>query len=62
MKKKKYAALAVDNYNEAATGIASEKTHLEVKGLDMVRRDWSHLTWNVCEKVLNILMNSGDLG
>ena len=35
-----------------------EKCKLEVKGLDMVRRDWSNLTKKVSESVLNILMYS----
>lgn len=35
LKKKKYAALVVENF-----GTPDQKTSVELKGLDMVRRDW----------------------
>ena len=39
LKKKKYAALVVENF-----GTADEKITTELKGLDMVRRDWCPLS------------------
>lgn len=46
LKKKKYAGLMVINYNDVMKRSAKyvENCKLEVKGLDMVRRDWSNLT------------------
>lgn len=44
LKKKKYAALVVD---ENANGVTS--THIETKGLDMVRRDWCGLSVEVSQ-------------
>eukprot|EP00796_Vickermania_ingenoplastis_P007558 gene7559-5331_t len=51
LKKKKYAALAVEDW----TG--EGKTYKrEVKGLDMVRRDWCPLSKKVCDAVLNRIL------
>lgn len=63
LKKKKYAGLMVVNYNEIMISqkIIEEQTKLEVKGLDLVRRDWSKITKEVSEKVLDILMTTGDI-
>lgn len=64
LKKKKYAALSVTNYMQIAQSQSSdikEQLKLEIKGLDMIRRDWSKLTKDVSHFVLNILMESGDL-
>lgn len=63
LKKKKYAGLAVTNYMEN-TGLSSEvkeETKLEIKGMDMIRRDWSNITKIICRETLNILMTNGDL-
>lgn len=46
LKKKKYAALRIEN----------GKLKREVKGLDMVRRDWCDLSRNICGKVLDIIL------
>lgn len=48
LKKKKYAALKVENF-----GSADEKLVSEIKGLDMVRRDWCKLSKDVGTYVLN---------
>lgn len=46
LRKKKYAGLMVVNYNDVMKRNVKfeEICKLEVKGLDMVRRDWSELT------------------
>ena len=63
LKKKKYAGLAVTNYMQVAQTLdaVAEETKLEIKGMDLVRRDWSLITKEVCRETLNILMDSGDL-
>jgi DNA polymerase alpha subunit A len=64
LKKKKYAGIAVTNYMQIAQSSnddIKEQTKLEIKGMDMIRRDWSKLTKDVCYVVLNIIMASGDL-
>lgn len=64
LKKKKYAGLKLLNFMEIAksTSQIEEKFKLEIKGLDVIRRDWSKVTRDVSNVVLNILMESGDLG
>ena len=47
LKKKKYAALKVENW-----GTPDEKVVTELKGLDMVRRDWCQLSKGVGNFVL----------
>jgi DNA polymerase alpha subunit A len=47
LKKKKYAALIIENH-----GTPDEKITTELKGLDMVRRDWCPLSKNVGNFVL----------
>eukprot|EP00835_Amoeboradix_gromovi_P004687 NODE_381_length_9671_cov_0.208838.p1 type:complete len:1268 gc:universal NODE_381_length_9671_cov_0.208838:3521-7324(+) len=49
LKKKKYAALVYNEYNHSV--------EQEIKGLDMVRRDWCGLTKTVCHYILNELMS-----
>ena len=63
LKKKKYAGLLVVNFSEILLSKKNveEQTKLEVKGLDLVRRDWSKLTKEVSEKVLDILMTTGEI-
>lgn len=63
LKKKKYAGLMVTNFSNIfkSTSAVEERTKLEVKGLDLVRRDWSQITKQVSTQVLNILMDKGDL-
>ena len=61
LKKKKYAGLMILNFNEI---VKSRKTipevqKMEIKGLDLVRRDWSKLTKDVSRKVLDIIMHTG---
>lgn len=59
LKKKKYAGLMISNYQDVMKKGSRflESTALEVKGLDMVRSDWSELTKEVSTKVLDILMH-----
>lgn len=52
MKKKKYAALVVENY-----GTPNEKITTELKGLDMVRRDWCPLSKSVGNFVLKEILS-----
>lgn len=52
LKKKKYAALTIENY-----GTKDEKVTQEIKGLDMVRRDWCPLSKTVGQKVLNEILS-----
>ena len=55
LKKKKYAALVVNE--DPRTGAVS--LHKETKGLDMVRRDWCPLSKRTGARVLDFLL-SGD--
>ena len=52
LKKKKYAALVVENY-----GTPDEKITTELKGLDMVRRDWCPLSKDVGNFVLKEILS-----
>jgi DNA polymerase alpha subunit A len=52
LKKKKYAALSL-----AAPYTDETKVHVEMKGLDLVRRDWCVLTRKMGVEVLNFLFN-----
>ena len=52
LKKKKYAALVVENF-----GTPDEKITTELKGLDMVRRDWCPLSKNVGNFVLKEILS-----
>ena len=52
LKKKKYAALNVVNW-----GSRDEQIVKEVKGLDMVRRDWCQLSKSVGNKVLEEILS-----
>ena len=52
LKKKKYAALNVVNW-----GTKDEQVVKEVKGLDMVRRDWCSLSKSVGNKVLEEILS-----
>ena len=62
LKKKKYAGIALKNFVEIGQGRTQEEVlHMEVKGLDLVRRDWSGVTRLVSEKVLSIMLDTGDL-
>lgn len=56
LKKKKYAALVIENY-----GTKDEKITREIKGLDMVRRDWCPLSKAVSEKVLSEILSGKQL-
>lgn len=52
LKKKKYAALNIMNF-----GTKDEQVVKEVKGLDMVRRDWCQLSKSVGNKVLEEILS-----
>jgi DNA polymerase alpha subunit A len=52
LKKKKYAALIIEN-----AGTPDEKTVTEIKGLDMVRRDWCPLSKTVGNFVLSEILS-----
>jgi len=52
LKKKKYAALVVENF-----GTPDEKITTELKGLDMVRRDWCPLSKKVGNFVLTQILS-----
>lgn len=53
LKKKKYAALSVQNWEAGGTNVKKE-----VKGLDMVRRDWCPLARKTSDSVLNRILNA----
>ncbi|EPY29168.1 DNA polymerase alpha subunit A [Strigomonas culicis] len=53
LKKKKYAALSVVDWQGEGTVIKKE-----IKGLDMVRRDWCPLSKKVCDAVLNRVLSA----
>ena len=64
-KKKKYAAMVVDNYEELLSNVENWKNlhpteKLEIKGLDMVRRDWSGLTKTTGTEILRQVLMKGD--
>jgi len=52
LKKKKYAALIIEN-----AGTPEEKITTELKGLDMVRRDWCPLSKSVGNFVLSEILS-----
>jgi len=52
MKKKKYAAIKIDDF--AGEG---KKLSKEIKGLDMVRRDWCILSKEVGNRVLDEILS-----
>jgi DNA polymerase alpha subunit A len=55
LKKKKYAALKVEDFNGEGKVIVKE-----IKGLDMVRRDWCNLSKEVGNKVLDEILSGKD--
>ena len=52
LKKKKYAAITLENWNSP-----NPKEVKEVKGLDMVRRDWCPLSKNVGNFILDLILS-----
>ncbi|EGR30826.1 hypothetical protein IMG5_122980 [Ichthyophthirius multifiliis] len=59
IKKKKYATLKVCNWEEAYQNKnIQEITVKELKGIDIVRRDWSQISRDAGNKVLDIILNS----
>jgi DNA polymerase alpha subunit A len=60
LKKKKYTGLKFENFLElkANNFIGSPTFRKEMKGLDMVRRDWCELSKEVGIYLLNLLLNS----
>lgn len=57
IRKKKYAGLMVTNWNEvAARREFAEKTKLEMKGLEVVRRDCSKITREITRRAIEIIM------
>jgi DNA polymerase alpha subunit A len=62
LKKKKYAALKVDNYgdilgNPNPNTVVQEVFSKEIKGLDVVRRDWCVLSKEVGYKLLDLILS-----
>ena len=55
LKKKKYAALKVEDFNGEGKNILKD-----IKGLDMVRRDWCILSKEVGNKVLDEILSGKD--
>lgn len=64
LKKKKYAALKLENLPDFFTCENKEafqpKWYTEMKGLDLVRRDWSDISRNTGKEVLNIILKGGE--
>jgi len=58
LRKKKYAAIKVIGYDTDSSGNAVNiRTTKEIKGLDLVRRDWSIISKDVGIKVLDIILS-----
>ena len=62
LKKKKYAALKVDNYNDILNNpdpkvTIQEELGKEIKGQDVVRRDWCVLSKEVGYKLLDLILS-----
>ena len=55
LKKKKYAALKVENFMSPNEN--ERKTICEMKGLDMVRRDWCALSKDISKHVLDQILS-----
>ena len=53
LKKKKYAALVITD----KAGKPDEVTKMELKGLDMVRRDWCPLSKNIGNYILQLILS-----
>lgn len=57
IRKKKYAGLMITNWNEVANRKESfEKTKLEMKGLEVVRRDCSQITREITQRAIEIIL------
>lgn len=52
LKKKKYAALVLEENKDGTT-----KLHRETKGLDLVRRDWCDLSKEISSHVLDLILS-----
>ena len=60
-KKKKYAALAISNFGDILRDPTTTPMYVkEVKGLDMVRRDWCALTKDIGHKMLDLILSDSD--
>ena len=58
LRKKKYAAIKVISFDTNSSGKAINiKTTKEIKGLDLVRRDWSIISKDVGMEVLDIILS-----
>jgi len=53
LRKKKYAALVITD----KAGLPDEVTKMELKGLDMVRRDWCPLSKNIGNYILQLILS-----
>lgn len=62
LKKKKYAADKLQNLDEMQKNLDESKAifKIELKGLDIVRRDWSGLTKNCGEYLVNLVLGKND--
>ncbi|KAL4480258.1 hypothetical protein ABPG74_020774 [Tetrahymena malaccensis] len=58
LRKKKYATLKVANWEEVKNTNAPEKLEKEIKGIDVVRRDWCQLSRDAGNKILEIILES----
>jgi len=58
LKKKKYAAKKIVNLSNLLINPSLEPIFVqELKGLDMVRRDWCDLSKNTCQTILDIILS-----
>ena len=57
LKKKKYAALVIDDLKATGKPLEQLPCHIESKGLDLVRRDWCPLAVEVSTFVLDKMMS-----
>ena len=59
LKKKKYAAMKLDNLNDYFTmpkDKFQERWVREMKGIDIVRRDWSEITRKIGKEILDRIL------
>lgn len=57
LRKKKYAALKVISHDVIGNVAKNIKTEKEIKGLDLVRRDWSIISKEIGTRVLDIILS-----
>ncbi len=60
LKKKKYAAIKIENIDDVLNNRAEPKKQREIKGIDVVRREYCNLSKMVQNYVLDILLEADE--